>query len=92
MLAFPIALPILAKPAYSRSKGIRQAIRKKYTEGRKLGTREEDNLFGSGGPGGHADPGASRTGDRTPFVVPLTMRVFVRILAARLPSPRTLSG
>ena len=30
--------------------------------------------------------------DRTPFVVPLTMRVFVRILAARLPSPRTLSG
>ncbi len=30
--------------------------------------------------------------DRIPFVVPLTMRVFVRILAARLPSPRTLSG
>ncbi len=30
--------------------------------------------------------------DRTPFVVPLTMRVFVRILAARLPSPRTLPG
>ncbi len=30
--------------------------------------------------------------DRTPFVVPLTMRVFARILAARLPSPRTLPG
>ena len=30
--------------------------------------------------------------DRTPFVVPLTMRVFVRILAARLPSPRTPPG
>ncbi|MDP9478246.1 MAG: hypothetical protein M3R38_21630 [Actinomycetota bacterium] len=33
-----------------------------------------------------------RRNDRTPFVVPLTMRVFVRILAARLPSPRTLPG
>ncbi|MDP9487073.1 MAG: sortase [Actinomycetota bacterium] len=31
-------------------------------------------------------------GDRTPFVVPLTMRVFVRILAARRPLPRTLPG
>jgi EAL domain-containing protein (putative c-di-GMP-specific phosphodiesterase class I) len=30
--------------------------------------------------------------DRTPFVVPLTMRAFVRILAAQLPSPRTLPG
>jgi Fe-S cluster assembly ATPase SufC len=28
--------------------------------------------------------------DRTPFVVPLTMRAFVRILAARLSWPRTL--
>ncbi len=34
----------------------------------------------------------ARRTDRTPFVVPLTMRVFVRILAARLPSPRTLPG
>ena len=60
--AVQTTLPILVIPGYSRSKGIWQAKRKKYTEGRKLGTREEDNLFGSGGPGGHADPGAGRPG------------------------------
>jgi integrase len=35
---------------------------------------------------------AMAKGDRTPFVMPLTMRVFVRILLARLLSTRTLPG
>ena len=59
---FPLKLPNSVAPDYSKGKGSVQAVRKRTKKGRKLGTREKDNLLSSGGSRGHADLGTGRSG------------------------------